>query len=183
MGPLPRRKGAVGSPVRIAVRKRVLSMTVEAMAITTTEDRYDRAYAEHWHDLFRFCLSRTNDWAEAEELTQEAYVRLWQHRSAFDWSQPVLPWLIVIAQRLATDWFRRLRRRFVPHPTPATLDESFSDRWVDLQRAMAGLSELERTALVSTTIQGFSYADAAVLLRTSPGALRAAVARARAKLE
>jgi RNA polymerase sigma-70 factor (ECF subfamily) len=153
------------------------------MALTTTDDRYDRAYAEHWHDLFRFCLAHTNDWGEAEELTQEAYVRLWQRRSAFDWSEPVLPWLLVTAGRLATDRFRRLRRRFLSYRSPTTLDESVRDRWLDLERAMAHLSELERTALVVTTIQGFSYADAAILLRTSPGALRAAVARARAKLE
>ncbi len=48
---------------------------------------------------------------------------------------------------------------------------------------MAGLSSLERTALVLTAVEGVSYTDAADLLGTSAGALRAAVSRARDKLE
>jgi RNA polymerase sigma-70 factor (ECF subfamily) len=153
------------------------------MAVRTIDDLYAEAYGQHWHDVFRFCLAQTNDWAEAEDLTEEAYVRLWQGRSAFDWSQPALPWLLVITRRLATDRYRRLKRRLLPHRQPTTLDESSTDRWLDLERAMVRLSQLERTALVVTAVNGYSYVDAAVLLGTSPGALRAAVARARAKLE
>jgi DNA-directed RNA polymerase specialized sigma24 family protein len=48
---------------------------------------------------------------------------------------------------------------------------------------MAVLSPLERTALILTAIEGVSYADAAATLGTSAGALRAAVSRARQKLE
>ena len=48
---------------------------------------------------------------------------------------------------------------------------------------MAALSALERTALVLTAIEGIPYADAALLVGTSAGALRAAVSRARQKLE
>jgi DNA-directed RNA polymerase specialized sigma24 family protein len=45
------------------------------------------------------------------------------------------------------------------------------------------LSPLERTALVLTAIEGTSYDEAARTLGTSAGALRAAVSRARQKLE
>jgi DNA-directed RNA polymerase specialized sigma24 family protein len=48
---------------------------------------------------------------------------------------------------------------------------------------MAVLSPLERTALVLTAIEGNSYGEAAQVLGTSAGALRAAVSRARQKLE
>jgi DNA-directed RNA polymerase specialized sigma24 family protein len=48
---------------------------------------------------------------------------------------------------------------------------------------MAELSPLERTALVMTAIEGATYDEAARVLGTSAGALRAAVSRARTKLE
>jgi DNA-directed RNA polymerase specialized sigma24 family protein len=48
---------------------------------------------------------------------------------------------------------------------------------------MGTLSPLERTALVLTAVEGWSYAEVALALRTSDGALRAAVSRAREKLE
>ena len=144
---------------------------------------YERAYEEHWSDVFRFALAWTNDWAAAEDLAQESYLRLWDHRARLDWERPVLPWLLVTTRRLATDRFRRLRRFLAPVTTQPTMDASVQDRWLDVRAAMDDLSPLERTALVMTAAEGISYEEASRVLDTSPGALRAAVSRARAKLE
>jgi RNA polymerase sigma-70 factor (ECF subfamily) len=154
------------------------------MAIAeSTEIAYERAYEAHWSDVFRFALAWTNDWAAAEDLAQEAYLRLWNHRAQLDWERPVLPWLLVTTRRLATDRFRSLRRRLLPVSPPATLDASIQVRWIDVRAAMAGLSPLERTALVMTALEGATYEEASRVLGTSAGALRAAVSRARTKLE
>ena len=48
---------------------------------------------------------------------------------------------------------------------------------------MGDLSSLERAALVMTAVQGATYDEASQVLGTTAGALRAAVSRARAKLE
>ena len=146
---------------------------------------YDQAFADHWTDVFRFALAWTNDWGAAEDLAQDAYLRLWDQRSRLDWGRPVLPWLLVTTRRLATDRFRSIRRRLVggsPH-VPATLDEAVTVRWLDVRAAMDDLSPLERSALVLTAVEGATYDDAALALGTSAGALRAAVSRARTKLE
>ena len=154
------------------------------MAMTGSIDfAYDRAFEAHWSDVFRFALAWTNDWAEAEDLVQEAYLRLWNHRSQLDWDRPVLPWLLVTTRRLATDRFRKVRRRLLATPQPATLDASVQARWLDVRAAMDDLSSLERSALVMTAIEGATYEEAAVVLGTTAGALRAAVSRARTKLE
>jgi RNA polymerase sigma factor (sigma-70 family) len=149
----------------------------------STEFAYDRAFEAHWQDVFRFALAWTNDWAEAEDLAQEAYLRLWNHRGRLDWDRPVLPWLLVTVRRLATDRFRRIRRRLVTAAEPASLDASVQARWLDVRAAMSELSPLERSALVMTAIEGATYEEAAVVLGTTAGALRAAVSRARTKLE
>ncbi len=151
--------------------------------IEATEAAYRSAYEAHWHDVFRFALAWTNDWAAAEDLTQEAFVRLWSNRTRLDWDRPLLPWLLVVTRRLVTDRFRTLRRHLLPSAEPATQDEAIRARWLDVQAAMGTLSPLERAALVLTALDGFSYADAAGALGTSAGALRAAVSRAREKLE
>ena len=52
-----------------------------------------------------------------------------------------------------------------------------------VQAAMAALSGLERTSVVLNLIYGSSTAEVAELLDTTPGAIRAAIARAREKLE
>jgi RNA polymerase sigma-70 factor (ECF subfamily) len=151
--------------------------------VESTDIAYERAYEAHWSDVFRFALAWTNDWAAAEDLAQEAYLRLWNHRARLDWDRPVLPWLLVTTRRLATDRFRVLRRWLLPTPPPATLDTAVQARWLDVCAAMADLSPLERTALIMTAVEGASYEEAGQVLGTTAGALRAAVSRARTKLE
>lgn len=160
-----------------------VGVTTHVAIVQSTEIAYERAYEEHWSDVFRFALAWTNDWAAAEDLAQEAYLRLWNHRARLEWSRPVLPWLLVTTRRLATDRFRALRRRLLPTSPPATFDTAVQARWLDVCAAMAQLSPLERTALVMTAVEGASYEEAGRVLGTTAGALRAAVSRARTKLE
>jgi RNA polymerase sigma-70 factor (ECF subfamily) len=162
-----------------------VGVTTHVVIAEPTEIAYERAFEEHWSDVFRFALAWTNDWTSAEDLAQDAYLRLWNHRAHLDWNRPVLPWLLVTTRRLATDRFRALRRRLLPTSQPATLDAdpSLRARWLDVCAAMADLSSLERTALVMTAVEGASYDEAGLVLGTTAGALRAAVSRARTKLE
>ena len=160
-------------------------VTTSVAIAEPTDLAYERAFAEHWTDVFRFALAWTNDWTAAEDLAQDAYLRLWNHRDRLDWSRPVLPWLLVATRRLATDRFRILRRRLLApaHPSALETDPSLRARWLDVCAAMTDLSALERTALVMTAVHGATYDEAGRVLGTTPGALRAAVSRARAKLE
>ena len=74
-----------------------------------TEAEFNTTFDRYWLPVFRFALAWTNDWAAAEDLTQDAFMRLWAKRSELDWSEPLLPWLLTATRRLATDRFRRLR--------------------------------------------------------------------------
>lgn len=158
-------------------------MRVQAAVTDFADLRYEQAFEEHWNDVFRFSLAWTNDWCAAEDLAQETFLRLWRHRTQLAWDRPVLPWLLVAARRLATDRFRSLKRQIAGHGMERALDESVQARWLDVQAAMASLSPVERTAIVLVTLEGWTYEEAAEALATTSGALRAAVSRARAKLE
>jgi len=146
------------------------------------ERRFDSAFQRDWPAVFRFAVAWTNDLPSAEDLAQEAFARLWDRRSSLDWERPVIPWLLVVTRRLATDRFRRLR---VPFAAPGIrdLDEDGIAAWLDVRAAFRRLSARERAALVSTTVLGLSPDEAADAMGVSPGAVRAAVSRAREKLE
>ena len=158
------------------------SVSFEQAATVSAETAFDRAFEAHWNDVFRFALAWTNDWGAAEDVVQETFVRLWRHRKVVDWSTEIRPWLIVAARRVATDRFRALRRRLRGASPLPSLTEDTVDRWIDTRRAMAHLSPLERTALILTAVEGYGSAEAGALLGTSPGAVRSAASRARAKL-
>jgi RNA polymerase sigma-70 factor (ECF subfamily) len=158
-------------------------MQAEAVVSALVESEYQRAYERHSADVFRFTLAWTNDWTSAEDLTQETYLRLWRHRDSLDWSRPILAWLLVTARHLANNRSRGLRRRLVPTRSELPSDESVRDRWLDVRQALRRLTPIERAALILTTLEGWSYAEVAEALDTTEGALRAAVSRARDKLE
>jgi len=160
-----------------------MGMRVQVAMGEPVELRYVRAYDQFSVDVFRFVLAWTNDWTSAEDLTQETYLRLWRHRASIDWDRPILGWLLVTARHLANNRFRALRRSLPPVASERPSDESVRDRWIDVRQALGTLTPLERTALILTAIEGWSYADIADVLHTTDGALRAAVSRARDKLE
>lgn len=159
-----------------------MGVSFERVAAVSAETAYDRAFEAHWNDVFRFALAWTNDWGSAEDVAQETFVRLWRHRGSVDWTRDIRPWLLVTARRVAMDRFRALRRRLFGSSAPASLTAEVVDRWVDTRRAMADLSPLERSSLILTAVDGHDSTEAAVMLGTSPGAVRAAASRARAKL-
>lgn len=158
-------------------------MSVEVALGEPSELLYQRAYDRFAGDVFRFALAWTNDWTSAEDLTQEAYLRLWRHRTSIDWDRPIVPWLLVTARHLANNRYRSIRRSLaLTRPQPVS-DESVRARWLDVRKALGTLTTLERTALILTAVEGWTYAEVATVMHTTDGALRAAVSRAREKLE
>ncbi len=124
-------------PCESALRDVYGGVLTNVASIDSAELAYERAYDRHWSDVFRFALAWTNDWTSAEDLAQDAFLRLWDHRAQLDWDRPVLPWLLVATRRLATDRFRRLRRRMLPGTRQVSLDAAVHDRWLDVCAAMS----------------------------------------------
>jgi DNA-directed RNA polymerase specialized sigma24 family protein len=94
----------------------------------------------------------------------------------------VVGWLLVVTRRLATDRFRRRLTPFVA-PRVRDLNEDGVAAWLDVRAAFGRLSAKERAALISVGVLGFTPDEASEPLGMSPGAVRAAVSRAREKLE
>jgi RNA polymerase sigma-70 factor (ECF subfamily) len=144
--------------------------------------RFDETYRETWPAVFRFAVAWTNDLSHAEDIAQEAFTRLWDRRATVDWERPVIGWLLVVTRRLATDRFRRL---VAPSVTPRVRDlgEDGVAAWLDVRAAFGRLTARERAALISVGLLGFTPEEASEPLGMTAGAVRAAVSRAREKLE
>lgn len=135
--------------------------------------------------VYRFALALTNDLSDADDVAQEAFVRLWRSRATIDWSAPPIGWLVVAARRVAQDRFRRLARelRLRPAaPVPPGLDAATVERFVDLRGQLARLSAHERAAILLAAAEGWSTEEIGAALGISAGAVRAAASRGRAKL-
>lgn len=68
----------------------------------------------HHGRVFGFLLALTKHRQDAEDLTQETFVRAWKKIHRYDPSLPWLPWLLTMGRRLSIAALRR--KRPVPEP-------------------------------------------------------------------
>lgn len=71
----------------------------------------------HHERVFGFLLALTRHREDAEDLTQETFLRAWKKIHRYDPSLPMLPWLLTMARRLSIAALRRKR------PLPETIAE------------------------------------------------------------
>lgn len=75
---------------------------------------------QHHHTrIFSFLLTLTRHRQDAEDLTQETFLRAWKMFHRFDPSQPLLPWLFTLARRQSIAVLRKSRPLPAELPFPA----------------------------------------------------------------
>jgi len=150
---------------------------------------FDELVRRFHRPVHRFCwrLLRSPD---AEDLAQDTFVRAFVHFERFDPERPVLPWLIAIARRLCVDVLRRrtmMTNVEVPvtgPPAPGPEGEaSLREQLSRLDRALAGLDEGPREAIVLFHIEEMSYRDIAAALEVPIGTVMTWLHRGRARLK
>lgn len=138
--------------------------------------------------LDRYCLSLTESSWEAEDLSQEAWLRVLDSSVGLEHANPEA-FLLRVARNAWIDQARKqasrlrtmqaIRAETEPHSLP-------DDSLIVIENAMLailkGLSPLQRAVFFMRDVYGYSAAEAAVRLGLTVGAVKAALHRARAAL-
>lgn len=141
--------------------------------------------------LLRLAAPMLGDGAEAEDVLQEAFLRLW--RAAPDWrpSARIGTWLHTVVYRLALDRLRARRNHValdaVEDQLPvvtASAEENLVDRnrREVFERALAQLPARQRAALVLAYDEDLSQAEASAVLGCTQEAYESLLARGRRRL-
>jgi RNA polymerase sigma-70 factor (ECF subfamily) len=141
--------------------------------------------------LFRVANSVLRSRSEAEDVVQDVFIRLLQHRHSLSTVRDMRVWLIRIAWNLALDRKRRKRpdqldENFakslasVTVPADAALEEA--QRYQSVLREIERLPKAERHVLLLSAIDELGTAEIADVLARSESAVRALLSRARARL-
>ena len=80
--------------------------------------------------VFAFLLTLTRHRQDAEDLTQETFVRAWKKFHRYDLSQPLLPWLFTMARRLSIAALRRSKPLPPDLPQPEPSSENDEALWL-----------------------------------------------------
>jgi RNA polymerase sigma-70 factor (ECF subfamily) len=155
----------------------------------------------HAEKLFHYLFRSLQDEADAAELAQDTFVRVYQNRAKFDARQKFSTWLYAIASNLVRDRFRwRSRHRQVsldaeneasgydfretlsghgPSPSESLQAE---ERAEGVRRAVAALPEELRLPLILAEYEGRSQAEISEILGCSVKAVETRIYRARQQL-
>jgi len=142
--------------------------------------------------LYRFALRLCNDAHTAEDLTQETFLRAWQHRRWLRDERAIQVWLFRIAANLWRDRLRRGQSLVAKAglledraPDTAQPPDQLLSRHEDLARvleAMKALPQRQREVLYLLTCEGLALSEVAQVLSISAAAAKASLSLARKRL-
>jgi len=147
----------------------------------------------HSHRVYRLAYRLTGNRYDAEDLTQEVFVRVFRSLSTYT-PGTFQGWLHRITTNLFLDQARRRQRiRFdaLPEDAPERLPgvepspaQAYDDRHLDadVQAALDALPPEFRAAVVLCDIEGLSYEEIAATLNVKLGTVRSRIHRGRAQL-
>lgn len=129
------------------------------------------------------------DRTEAEDVTQETFIRAWKALPGWEPRAKFSTWLHRVALNLCYDRLRK-KRESLPGELPDQADRSLgpadtydqSQRIGAIEQAISRLPERQSAALTLCALQGHSQAEAAEILEISVEALESLLARARRTL-
>jgi RNA polymerase sigma-70 factor (ECF subfamily) len=179
-------------------------MLYTATGTSTPEQRFDELYHRCYRRALRLAYRITGHGSDAEDATQTACLRAWQHFDTFDDARSFETWLLAITRNCAIDLLRHNKKHVPAYSLDCPLpgDEgahSLYDQLVDvsadpeqailspvldeqLERALLELPDLWRDAVLLCDIEQCSYMEIATKLNWDVENVRSRIHQARQRL-
>ncbi len=154
----------------------------------------------HQKAVYSFAYRMMGNAADAEDITQRTFIRVWKAASSYEADAQFTTWLFTIAKHLVFNESRRRMRKpsfsLDEHEehAPALLQETAANSSpqetllqrelsAQVDKALAGLPEKARMAVQLRRFQELSYEEIAHILDTSVSATKSLLFRARQQLK
>ncbi len=150
----------------------------------------------HWRKVFNVAYKFVGKHDEAEDLTQDIFLKIFKSLDTFDRRANFQTWLISISRNLCIDHYRSVRkeRQTIAREVdtndlqPASRDRTpyaaaeHQDLRAMLRQALQTLPETLRTAVVLRDLQELSYQEIADRLQLPEGTVKSRINRGRLEL-
>ncbi|HRJ48625.1 MAG: hypothetical protein RLZZ129_768 [Verrucomicrobiota bacterium] len=166
---------------------------------------FDEMVSRYWDRIYSMVNQLLRNTQDAEEVTQDAFIRAHRGLANFRGESAFSTWLYQIATNLARNrywyWWRRKRDQTISFDQPVGSDNettlaeiipaeletpddiTVTQEFVDkIAEGMAKLSAKHREILTLRNIKNLSYEEIATILNLSVGTVKSRIARARESL-
>ena len=149
---------------------------------------FQQIYEDYSDMIFRYLLMQVNDHQQAEDLTQETFIKAYRNKDGFENRSSVYTWLYAIARNVSYDEYRKNRPlAFLPdffarqpEPEKLTVEERavIGDEAAALYEELAGLKQNHKEVINLRYIQELSTAETAEVLGWSESKVKSVLFRA-----
>jgi RNA polymerase sigma factor (sigma-70 family) len=163
-------------------------------------EAFETLVTRHQHSVVGTAAKMLGGTADAEDIGQQVFMRVWKHAARYQPSAKFTTWLMTITRNLVFNELRRRRRsqqvsmdadegdtirhQFVDEQAAAPSEEMLdSELHEAIDSAIASLPEAQRLAIVLRRYEGMPYEEIAEVLKTSVPAVKSILFRARAELK
>ncbi len=163
-------------------------------------EAFEKLMLAHEKAVFNLALRMTENREDAEDVSQEAFLKAYRSLSDFRGESKFSVWLYRIVSNVCLDFLRRKRRRPSASLT-AEDDEGEEVQWdvpderytperllerkltqEAVRKGLAALPENQRKILLLREIKGLSYEEIGEVLDLDPGTVKSRIFRARKRL-
>lgn len=164
------------------------AMTSEAALVARARGGDSRAfealYREHVDRVYGLCLRMTGNVGEAEDCTQEAFIKAWDKLGKFRGDSAFGTWMHRIAVNAVLGRIRKSKReqdriQVVAETTTSPTSIGDSGELRDLSDAIDRLPEGARHVFVLNAVYGYSHQESSDMLGIAVGTTKAQLHRAR----
>jgi RNA polymerase sigma factor (sigma-70 family) len=146
---------------------------------------FERLYRRHIDEVYRYALAVLGNRADAEDVTQTAFLNAYRAFQSGQQPERPLNWLIAITHNVCRQRFREAARKprevEFDHELAAEFDQDDGRDLghEDISRALSQLSFSQRSALALRELEGRSYREIAQILEITEAAVETLIFRAR----
>lgn len=186
-----------------------MSSELEDKLVRQAQQGDPRAFQElvvrYQRRVFNICYGIVRNADEAQDLTQETFIRVHKNLARFEGNASFYTWVFRIAKNVGIDHLRKMKRRSassfdemietnteraidtVSMPTPLGINPSRvagrRELLEQIQNALASLSESHREIIVLREIEDLSYQEIADALEISIGTVMSRLHHARKNMQ
>ena len=160
------------------------------------QDAWAQIVRQHWRKVFNIAYKFTGRHDQAEDLTQDVFLKIFKSLDTFDRRANFQTWLVSVSRNLCIDHYRSVRKERetidrdvdAGQLTPAAQTVSpiaaleQADRVSLLKKALEQLPPTLRSAVLLRDIQELSYQEIADRLHLPEGTVKSRINRGRTEL-
>jgi RNA polymerase sigma-70 factor (ECF subfamily) len=166
-----------------------------ASCLSEEQGAWDELYTRYRRKVFNIAYQFVGKFDEAEDLTQEIFIKVFRALERFDAEGNFQQWLIRISKNHSIDHYRRRRKdremllegSLQLDMTPSKTRNPYralelNERAAMFKRALTRLPPILRTCLTLRELEGLSYQEIASKLDVPEGTVKSRINRARSEM-